>query len=68
MGADLRHQECLIAFALQRNAEHSFTLAVVIVPCVIEEIDPGIHRLSDDLIGLVLILGRAEVVTAHSEA
>jgi len=64
MGADLRHNQDLIALALQRFSEAFFAQAVVIFPGVVEEINAMMDRLGHDFIGRLVGLGGAEMITS----
>src|SRR3984885_15527850 len=66
MGADLCHQENLFAApAAERPAQDGLSLAVVILPCVVEEIYAGVDRLLDELHCLVQGRHIAEMMTTH---
>src|ERR1700743_3373905 len=67
VGADLGHDKRGVAFTLERRAEPRFADSVVILPGVIEEIDSGGESARDELIRFVLILDRAEMVSADTQ-
>src|ERR1700693_3697945 len=66
MGADLCHQENLFAApAPQRPAQDGLSLAVVILPCVVEESCAGVARLLVELHCLGEGRHVAEMMTTH---
>src|ERR1700733_6087680 len=69
MGADLCHQENLFAAsAPERPAQDGLSLAVVILPCVVEESNAGVDRLVDELHCRVQGRHIAEMMTTHPDS
>src|ERR1700722_3922759 len=69
MGADLGHQEDhFTASAPQRPAHNGLSLAVVVLPCVVEESYASVDRLLDELD--ILVQGRhiAEMMATHTNS
>ena len=59
----LRHHYRLITLSLQRFAEPFFAKAIVVFPCIVEKVDPLIDRLRHNLIGCLIGLRGAEMIT-----
>src|ERR1700722_3148952 len=68
MGADLCHQEHLVAASVpERSAQDGLSLAVVILPGVVEESNAGVDRLVDELHRLIQGWHIAEMMTTHAD-
>ena len=67
VGADLGHQEDLVAPTLEGLAHPLLALAVVVLPGVVEEVDAGIDRLVDDGDGFLEGRGVAQAVAAQPD-
>jgi hypothetical protein len=61
VGADLRHEHRFVSSSAESVTKPFFTLAVVILPGIIEEIDAGVEGLLHDAGGFLQILGRCEM-------
>src|ERR1700730_4234847 len=69
MGADLCHQENLFtASAPERPAQDGLSLAVVILPCVVEESNAAVDRLVDELHCRVQGRHIAEMMTTYPDS
>src|ERR1700722_8679210 len=68
VGADLGHDEGLIALALERLADALFAEAIVVLPCVVEKSHTVIERLGDNLRRSLISFGRAEMIAAESHS
>src|SRR5271163_3964319 len=68
MGADLGHQEHLVASPVpERPAQDGLRLAVVILPGVVEESNAGVYRLLDELHRLVQGRHIAKMMTTYAD-
>src|SRR5271166_4993588 len=68
MGADLCHKEHLVAAPIpERPAQDGLSLAVVILPGVVEESNAGVYSLVDELHRLVQGRHIAEMMTTHPD-
>ncbi len=67
VGADLGHQEDLVAPVPECPPEPVLGLAVVVLPAVVEERDTGVHCLVDEPDGVVHGREIAQVVTADTD-
>src|ERR1051325_5168792 len=65
--ADLRHEEDFIPPAFERLAHQLLAAALVILPSVVHEIQPGVNRLVDYAQRLALRLHERQVVAAERE-
>src|SRR6185369_999564 len=69
MGADLSHQEHLFAAPVpERSAQDGLSLAVAILPSVVEKSNAGVYCLMDELHRLVQRRHIAEMMTTHSNS
>jgi hypothetical protein len=66
VGADLGHDDHLIALAFERLADADLAVAVVIFPGVVEKIHAGIDGERNDLIHFLLVFGAAQVEAAQT--
>ncbi len=62
MSADLGHHHSVLPLAFERCAHNFFTVPIVIIPGIVEEVDSRIHRNRDNLVGVFLIFRRAQVI------
>src|SRR5271170_6877931 len=68
MGADLCHQEHLVAALVpERPAQDGLSLAVVILPGVVEKSNASVYRLVDELHRLVQGRHIAEMMPPHPD-
>src|SRR5438046_3452990 len=67
MGADLGHEEDLVAPALEAAAEPVLGAAVPVLPAVVVKGDAGVDGLVDEADGLVRRLEVAEVMAAQPQ-
>ena len=68
MGADLCHQKHLFAAPVpERSAQDGLSLAVVILPGVVEKSNAGVYCLMDELHRLVQGLHISEMMTTHPD-
>ena len=68
MGADLCHQEHLFAAPVpERSAQDGLSLAVVILPSVVEKSNAGVYCLMDELHRLVQP-HIAKMMTTHADS
>src|SRR6202034_752254 len=69
MGADLCHQKHLFAAPVpERSAQDGLSLAVVILPSVVEKSNAGVYCLMDELHRLVQRRHIAEMMTTHPDS
>ena len=68
MGADLRHQEDLVATPFQTIAHPNFRLAAMILPAVVEEGDAAIDGFLHDADRGLLVSGVAQMVAAKTQS
>ena len=69
MGADLCHQEHLFAAPIpERSAQDGLSLAVVILPSVVEKSNAGVYSLMDELHRLVHRWRIAKMMTTHPDS
>ena len=66
MGADLGHQEDLVAPPLERLAHPVLALAIVVLPGVVEEVHAGVDGFMHDGDGFLQGRGIAQAVAAHA--
>ena len=67
MGADFSHQDCSIAFALERATEAFFAGALVVLPRVVEEVDSMVQGFCDHVVHFRLSCHGTEVVATNAE-
>jgi len=67
MGTDLGHENHPIALAAERRAQAFLADALVVFPGIVEEIDSGVDRHTDDPIHFILAVGRPQVVSADAK-
>src|SRR5262249_50883701 len=64
---DLGHQKGLLSISVAQGFAHpDFALATVVIPAVIEEVDPAVEGRTDDADTFLLIGLHANVVSAES--
>src|ERR1700752_3845067 len=67
MGANLAHQENLIAPSLQTESHPFFTAVGVVLPCVVQKSDSRIDRLLNQAHGELARLHSAEMISAKTD-
>ena len=60
MGAYLSHQDDFVALAVKSIAYPFFTLAVMVIPAVVEKVDAIVDGFIDNPLGIVQIFRRSE--------
>src|SRR6266436_202855 len=65
---DLGHEKRLVAIAVAQRLSHAeLTRPTIVVPAVVEEVDPVVDGGADDADGLLLVRLPPEVVAAHTD-
>jgi hypothetical protein len=67
MGANLGHQDRLVAPTLQCVPQTRLTFALMILPGVIEKIHTGIEGSGHNFGRFLLVFGRPQVVAPHPQ-
>src|ERR1700733_14059252 len=67
VGTDFGHHNRFIPLALERSAKALFACPFVVLPCVVEKIDPMVQGLRDHVVHFWLSSDCAKVVATHAE-